>query len=226
MSKFRDMNDQYKPREKFKLVGESQLSDVELLAIILQSGTKQESVMSLSQKLIEKYDGLSNLLSAEYAELIQNKGIGDAKALKIIATASIAKRIDNKIAINSNVIDSPRTVYQLCSDIKDQLQENFVVLFLDNKSKLIEKKILYTGTSNEITISPKEIFTEAIKKRSHAIIIVHNHPSGDKTPSIQDIESTKKIIEIGKLVGISLLDHIIITHSQYLSIRQENSSIF
>lgn len=226
MSEFSKMKDEFKPREKFKIQGDTALSDAELLAIIIQSGNKHDSVMTLSQKMIEKYNGLSNIFELEYAELIDNYGIGDAKALKIRAIAVICSRLEKKDKDTREQVVTPNSAFCLCSDFRYSEQEHFAILFLDNKSRLIERKILYKGTSTEITISPKEIFTEAIKKRSHAIIMIHNHPSGDTTPSYEDIATTIKIIDIGRLVGISVVDHIIVTADKYLSIRQEKKEIF
>lgn len=226
MSKFRDLNNETKPREKCKLSGSNTLNETELLAIILQSGTKKESVMMLSQKLIEKYNGLEGILNATYGELIKNSGIGEAKALKIRAIGEVCKKVNSNNVIVNSQFSTPKQVYELCQDISNSMQEHFVLICLDNKTRLIERKVLYTGTSYEISISPKEIFTHAITNRSFAIIIVHNHPSGDLTPSGADIESTKKITEIGKLVGIQVLDHIIVSKNNYLSIRYENNDIF
>lgn len=226
MSKFSKLNSEDKPREKCKISGSNSLSETELLAIILQSGTKKESVMMLSQKLIEKYNGLEGIFNAEYGELIKNSGIGEAKALKIRAISEVCKKVNGSKVIVNEQFTTPKQVHELCRDISNSKQEHFVLICLDNKTRLIERKILYTETSYEISISPKEIFTHAITNRSYAIIIVHNHPSNDLTPSKADIESTKKIIEIGKLVGIQVLDHIIVSKTNYLSIRYENSDIF
>ncbi|MGL5021454.1 MAG: RadC family protein [Mycoplasmatales bacterium] len=226
MSKFSELDDNLKPREKLVAQKGEDLNETELLAIILQSGFKDKSVITLSQTLIEKYNGLSGVINSDIEELMTNNGVGIAKASKIKTIKLIQDKIENFIPSNGIKITQPEDVFQITKKIQKQAQENLVVICLDAKANLITNEIVYVGTVDEITIHPREIFNVALKKLSSNIIIVHNHPSGDPSPSAADICATKKILEISKIVGIRLIDHIIVTHNQYYSIRENCDIIF
>lgn len=226
MSDFAKMNNQLKPREKMYKLGAKTLSNAELLAIILQSGSKQESVVVLAQKIIEKHHGLTKLLASEIDQLIEVNGIGVAKASKIKAMAEIIWRINQEMILDTKSITNPSDVYELTKEYATKNQEHLIVLCLDGVTNLIYQEVIFVGTNNEILINPKEIFHIALKKLSHTIILVHNHPSGNPKPSKMDLESTKRLLKMSKLVGIDFLDHVIISRAQYCSLKENYAIIF
>lgn len=210
-----------KPREKLISMGVSSLSDIELLAIILRTGSKNISVFKLVIDLLESVGGFNNLSKTSYNELIKIKGIKSSKACIIIALFEIALRVKREDVANIKV-DNPKVVYDYFKDILiNKTQEHFYVLYLNNKNICIKESLIYIGTKNSSLIDPKDIFKEAYLNDASGIILVHNHPSGDNTPSNDDILTTNRIIKIGLLFGIKVIDHIIIG-SNYLSFKEEN----
>lgn len=205
-----------RPVERLKKLGSEYLSDEELLAIVLKTGTKEKSVKDLARLLISKTEGLNNIGKYSFEELKQIKGIGDKKASLIIAICEITKRINKKTDTKKIKLNSPEIVYNhFKSYFQEIKQEEFHCIFLDNAKNLIKTKMLFKGTINQSLIHPREIFKEAYKASASSIICVHNHPSGGTTPSLNDIEVTKKINELGKLFDIKLIDHIIIGDGYY-----------
>ena len=184
------------------------------------------NVIELSQKLIEKYNGLNNILELSYEELCQNNGIGKVKAIDVLVVRYIYENFLKNNYDKKTKIKDPEDVYHIVKYIEDKKQEHFILILLDNKSRVISVDNLYIGTINEISIHPREIFNLALKKLAYGIIVVHNHPSGDFRPSNADLESTKRLIDIGKLVGIKIMDHIIISKKGFYSIRQNCDIIF
>jgi len=226
MSNFKHLNSSLKPREKMKMYGIETLSDAEVLSIFLQSGNKKESVISLSQKLIEKYNGLNGVINTDYNDLIKNEGVGEVKALKIKAMKHLIYNLKDVKMEEKITIKGPDDVFINVKEICEKKQEHLVLFCIDNKSRLILKKTIFVGTIDEISIHPREIFNEALKSLCHCIILVHNHPSGDVTPSEADLISTKKLVEISKLVGVQFLDHLIVGNNEYLSMREKTNNIF
>ena len=226
MSKFKLLSDNIKPREKFINYGGDKLNETELLALLLKSGTKEQNVMELAQKLIVKYNGLNNILELSYEELCENNGIGKVKAIDILVVRYIYENFLKNNYDKKTKIKDPKDVYEIVKYIAEKKQEHFILILLDNKSRVISVENVYIGTINEISIHPREIFNIAIKKLAYGIIVVHNHPSGDFRPSNADIESTKRLIDIGKLVGIKIMDHIIVSKKGFYSIRQNCDIIF
>jgi DNA repair protein RadC len=195
-------------------MGVESLSNEELLAIILRTGTKEMSVFKLVIELLETTNGLYNLSNMSYNDLIKIKGIKQSKACIILALFEIAKRANNKPIVMTK-FKEPETVYNYFSFLKNKKQEYFYVLYLNNKNVIIKEKLLYIGTIKSSLIDPKDIFKEAYLCDASGIIMVHNHPSLDETPSKEDIIMTKRISEIGLLFGINVLDHIIIGKNYY-----------
>lgn len=205
------------PREKLQEHGVFSLSDDELLAIILGTGGKNEDVFSLSKRILKNINSVSELRNLEYEELIRIKGIKKAKATKIIASIELAKRIfkyhPNEVLINS----STDTYEFLKYDFIGKTQEEFVVLYLDKKMKLIKKKMFALGNGNMIAIDVKEIMRYALKYNAECLIVVHNHPSNTLKPSEADIECTIKIDNACQLLDLVLIDHVIIGQDGYYS---------
>jgi DNA repair protein RadC len=219
--KIKDFPKEGRPRERFLNLGPGALSDAELLAIILRTGTKNENVIDVSNRLINEY-GLDKLFSCSLEELTKIKGIGPAKAMQIMTIKELAKR--NALAINNiKKITSAKDVFNLMKDkLKDQSQENFIALHLNSKLMVLKEEAISKGILDASIVHPREVFRNAIKSSSHSIIIIHNHPSGDPTPSQEDLDVTRTLIEAGDLLGIKVLDHVIIGSDKYWSWKESS----
>ena len=213
----KDMDINIRPRERLKKIGVSSLANDELLAIILRCGTKSKNVKELSLDIINKIGNINNLENATLEELKSINGVGEAKAISLLAAIELGKRVLKK-DISSVVINNNRIVYDLLKyDFVNAYQEKFLALFLDTKNKLIAIEELFKGTISESTIHPREIFKLATKHSAYSIVVVHNHPSGNSNPSKADIELTSKLMECGKLLSIPVIDHVIIGYNNYYS---------
>ena len=210
--KIKELSESDRPRERLSKVGVSNLSDSEVLALVLQMGSKKESVIELSNKMISLF-GLLNLSNATLPELKQINGIGDAKAMKIIAMFEINKRVNklNRIKNTKKITMSCDVNEIFYEELKDEKQENVFLLCLDNSNSIISSSLLFKGTLNESVIHPREIFKEAVRSSANSIILVHNHPSNNKNPSPEDIKITSVLNNAGEMMGIKLLDHVIIS---------------
>jgi len=195
-------------------LGPSALSDAELLAIILKTGNKGENAIDMSNRLFSRH-GLGKLSGCSLAELQEINGIGNAKACQIMALFELGRR-QSRANVLSKPLNSPKDVFDYLSPRMSHLeQEHFVVLLLDSKNRVKKEETVFIGTLNSSSVHPREIFKSAIKESANAIIVAHNHPSGDPTPSEDDRRTTKKLMEIGKMMGVNLVDHIIIGKEQY-----------
>lgn len=217
--RIKDISKENRPRERFQKFGPNALSDAELLAIILQKGSKQENVIDMSNRLISKY-GIDKLSDLSLKELQEIKGIGPAKALQIKALFEFSKR-HNLYKINENPIKSAKDVFEYASQrLLGKNKEYFMILLLDSKNRIIKDEIVSIGTLNASLIHPREVFKSAIKESANSIILVHNHPSGDPSPSKEDEEITKRIFDAGELLNIKVLDHVIIGNEKYHSFKE------
>ncbi|MEG0569943.1 MAG: DNA repair protein RadC [Erysipelotrichales bacterium] len=207
------------PREKALCHGIETLSNVELLALILRTGNKSESVLELSRRLLYEVGGMDQLSRVNYAFLISLKGIKTAKAIEILSIIEIAKRLKASEFIEEPLL-APDTIYQR---VKDELmflkQEHFIVLCLDNKNRVLKKKTIFIGSINMSVVTPREVFKEAINVSSAKIVLCHNHPSGDALPSQEDIALTKQFEKLGEMMAIDVVDHIIVGWNQYFSVK-------
>ena len=219
--KINELIKEEKPREKLKRLGVKYLSDSELLSIILRTGNKNEAVNELSSRVLKEIGGVKYLKDMTINSLCKINGIKLSKASIILASFELARRcLEVKDTLKLN---DPLKIYEyIRSDYINIVQEKFTILLFDNKFNLINKKELYLGTDKEINISPREIFREALKESATKIVLVHNHPSGDVTPSKKDCEVTKLITDAGKLMDIEVEDHLIIGDNKYFSYK--NSS--
>ncbi|MGO5052330.1 RadC family protein [Lachnospiraceae bacterium LCP25S3_G4] len=210
-----------RPYEKCEQHGVGSLTDVELLAILLRTGTKGENVLELSRHILSPkhmFDGLLNLHHWTLEELVEIKGMGKIKAIQILCISELAKRLSKACAYKGLNFTTPSTIANYyMEDLRHQKQEQMKLLMLNTKSRLIGESNISKGTVNASLITPRELFIEALKKNAVSIILLHNHPSGDPTPSREDILVTKRIQEAGNLIGIDLLDHIIIGNNCYIS---------
>lgn len=218
----RDLPDQERPREKLLHYGPGRLSNSELLAILLGSGTKSLSAVRLAEQLLTKFSSLRALANASHEELMSLKGIGLAKAGVIIAAFELAKRLSDAALEVREVISSPQDAADLVlSDLFLEDKEHFVIIMLNTKNRVIGKKTISIGHLNGSLVHPREMFKEVIRRSSAAVILVHNHPSGDPTPSKDDLDVTKRLVEAGQLLGIQVLDHIIVGHNCYVSFHEQ-----
>lgn len=209
------------PREKAIINGINSLSDNELLALILKTGTKTMNVFELSNYILNTYHNFNELINCCYEDLIKISGIKKAKAIEILAIMEIAKRIQKGKINKLTIINKADDVYNYFSILlREEKQEVFMVIFLNIKSHIIKYEKLFVGGVNTSIIDSNLIFKKALTCGACKIICVHNHPSGDPTPSAQDILITKKIIKIGEVVGIQVLDHIIIGKEKYISLKK------
>jgi DNA repair protein RadC len=217
-----DIQKENRPRERFLKLGPQSLSDAELLAIILRTGTRGkkgqlgENVIDMSNRLISQF-GLDKLFNCSLKELQEINGIGPSKAMQLLSIAELNKRIS---LIKNNIINisCAKDVFLLLRDkLKDEKQENFIVILLNNKNKIIKEEYISKGVLDAAIIDPREIFKPAIRNSASRLIIVHNHPSGDPSPSEEDEEITKAVVEAGELLQIQVLDHVIIGKESYWS---------
>lgn len=212
-----------RPREKLIKHGASSLSDSELLAIVINIGTKKTSAVDVAKKLIQEYKSIKNIASLSVADLKQkkNKGIGTAKAVMIVATFELARRLKEKEIKNDEPIRSPDDVKERFGPkIRDMKQEVFMVITLSSSNKVIQDRIITKGLLNSSLTHPREVFREAILENAASVILLHNHPSGNLEPSREDISITKQIVEAGKIIGISVHDHIIIAGDGFTSMME------
>src|SRR3989339_20206 len=216
-----DIPEENRPRERLLKRGVEALSDSELLAIILRTGTKGESVIDMSNRLISEY-GLENLYQCTLKEIQKIKGMGEAKAMQILAISelnkrqSLAKKAIRKITCAKDVFD----LYH--ERLKDKKQEHFIVLMLDTKNNIILEETIFIGTLDATLVHPREIFKPAIKNSASKIILVHNHPGGDPNPSNDDINTFEKLIQASQLLNLSLIDQVIIGRDSYWSLKEKN----
>lgn len=207
------------PRERLIRLGAKVLTNYELLAILLRTGTKEMDVITLAKELLNKFS-LVELKNISVEELMMTLGIKTAKATTIIASLELGSRLFNtdKTLVK---IEETNDVYNLVKqELKDLNQEHLLVIYLNTNKEVIKKEVKYIGTFNQIILQPREIMSEAFKYNAPAIIMVHNHPSGNSTPSDADHIATQKMFEIANIVGIQIFDHVIIGKNEYYSIKQ------
>ena len=200
----------------------SSLSDIELLAVVIGTGTKQNGAVDLASKMYTTFRGLAGIHGAGMREIASLPGIGLTKAVRVQSALELGKRILG-IQQESIIIDSPAKVWQLIlADVAGLKQEVFRVLVLNNKNNLIKNSVISVGTISETIVHPREIYRDAIRESGSSIIIVHNHPSGVLTPSKEDLDVTKRIADAGKIIGIKLIDHVIVSERSFLSMKEDN----
>lgn len=219
--KIKEMSTNERPIEKMVLYGKETLSNSELIAILLKTGTTKLSSLQLAERVInQNADGLRNLANITLEELMDIDGIGQAKAATVVAAVELGKRISASEAIQRGKISCVEDVVDIFMErLRYLKKEMFEVLLLDTKGNIISSENISIGDLCSSVVHPRETFKSAIKKSAAAIIFVHNHPSGDPTPSNEDISITKRLIEAGNILGISVLDHIIIGDGVFVSMK-------
>ena len=207
-----------RPRERLINNGQESLSDEELLALILKTGYKNMSAKDLAAYILSIFGGIENLKNIDYHEIKRIKGLGPAKACSIVALAELNRRMNRKIISLTGIkINTPQKVFEFYKNKINSMQEHVYCIYLDSHKKIIKQQLLFIGTVNYSMIHPRDIFKEAYLLNASSIICVHNHPTGDVTPSKNDINITVRLKEIGNLLGIPLIDHIIVGTDKYYS---------
>ena len=216
----RDLNQHEKPREKLAKLGAANLTDVELIALLLRSGGKGISALDLGRELLNSFQGLAGLAVVDLQQVTQFKFVGFAKAASLIAAIEIGARI-NREQIEKNVFaKKPEDIVNLLKpDLYKKQKEHLYLISINSRSRVIAKDLLSIGTVSETLLSPREIFKQAFLRNATSIVLAHNHPSNDPTPSTEDIDITLKVCNSAAEVDLLLLDHIIIAENSFMSMK-------
>jgi len=213
-----------RPRERLMRHGPESMSTAEILAAILGSGTKGKNVLDLAQEIVVRFGTLERLSEATVPELQQIHGLGQVKAIQLKAALSLGVRLKRETVGAKYHIDHPVHAYHLVKDqLENEKREVFLVILLDSKGCVIRDEVISIGTLSSSLVHPREVFYPAIRHKAASIILVHNHPSGDPTPSPQDFEVTETLVEVGGVVGIPVHDHIVVGKGSYCSLRQKGA---
>jgi DNA repair protein RadC len=217
----RDTPEHERPRERLIKFGPGNLSEVELLAIIISRGTRGMPVRQIAERLINQFHSVAEVGRATVEELMLMPGIGKAKACQIVAAFELARRSDDTPCVKERAdVSDPKEVARLArSNVKEWRKECFFTLFLDSRNRLIGQTEVSVGCLDTTLAHPREVFEKAIRAGAASIIVVHNHPSGDPTPSDDDVRLTRRLVEAGKILGIRLLDHVIVCKDSHYSFR-------
>ena len=200
-----------RPRERLREYGPRYLNNAELVAILMRTGIAGENAISLAMRILTEFEGLAGLARAEYAELCDQRGLSDAKTCEIMAALELGRRIASLAPEERAQISCPQDAANLVSAEMELLaQENLIVLLLNTRNQVIARRTIYIGTVNSSAVRPAEVLRPAVRMNAPSIIMVHNHPSGDPTPSPEDVAITRDLVAAGKLMGIELLDHLVI----------------
>lgn len=214
----RDLPRHERPREKMLRYGPDVLSDAELLALVFRTGTRECGALALANQVLSR-SGKEGLLSADPQELAALKGVGPAKACELCACVELGRRLFQGKKTELRRILSPRDVFEELKDIRSSRKEHFVVFFLDARNQQIRREIISVGTVNASLVHPREVFEPAVRHTAVQVIVAHNHPSGDKEPSAEDIDVNKRLVAAGALLGIQIIDHVIVTSCEFLSFK-------
>lgn len=221
MAKIKNLANHEMPREKLIEKGVSGLRNSELMAILLRTGVEGKDVLQVSKEILQKFP-TKKLLSLDFENLSKIKGIGPAKACLLLAAFELTKRALEVEDNNLPTINSAKDAVAQLQELRTAKKEHFVALYLNARNQLIHKEVISIGTLNASLIHPREVFKPAIENLVASIIIAHNHPSGDAEPSNDDLEVTKRLQEAGKILGIEVIDHVIVTKNAYYSFKEKS----
>ncbi len=225
--KIDDLQDSDKPRERMAAVGVQALSNAELLAVLLNSGTRDLSAIDLGSKLLNDFGGFKGLHRADLSSLMEVKGVGLAKATRIKAAVEVSYRLSKERDDQPVLIKTPEDIYEVVGfEMKSLSQEELWLLMLNSRNRFLGKVKLYKGSQDATTVRVGEIFKEAVRKNVYAIALVHNHPSGNPTESPEDVNMTRAVIEAGRILDIRLLDHLIVAGDNFTSIRRNHPDLW
>lgn len=217
----KEINVNHRPMEKMQRFGIQSLSNSELLAILIGSGTREKNAISLSNEILLNFDSGQSLSKTSIEQLMEIKGVGLSKATKILAGLELGKRLSILEKRENITIDSPKSIADyLFVHYSEASKEEFCAILLDTKNKIIMIETISVGTLNKTLVHPREVFRTAILRGANSIIFSHNHPSGDPTPSPEDISITEQLIVAGEHIGIKVLDHLVIGNNKYISLRE------
>lgn len=218
----KELPEEERPREKLRERGAQALGNSELLAILLRTGSHDESALRLAERLLEQQEGLAGLGAATKENLEQIRGIGEAKALTLIAAMELGRRIACLAPLERVVIRTPDDVAGLLMPrFRYEAKEHFLIVLLSTKNHVLKTPVISVGSLNASIVHPREVFREAINASAASIILVHNHPSGDASPSREDIELTRKLAQAGKILDIPVLDHVVLGDGNYISLKEK-----
>lgn len=220
MSKIKEIPDQERPREKGLKYGVEALSNRELLAVLIRSGTKNYSALEVADKLIQAGKGMRGIARLSTRQMAELPGISLVKALEIQSALEVSRRILQEDTEGRDVVKDPDSLYSwLRTSLGPRLQEEFLVVYLDHQNHILGSTSMFKGTDRTTLASPREVFQGALGANASAVMLVHNHPSGAALPSSADLKLTKRMINAGKIVGIDVMDHLIVTEGTCTSIR-------
>ncbi len=220
--RIKELPEDMRPRERLIREGPEVLTTVELLAVLLRTGTSSLSALDLATLLLKKNRGLLGLAESSVEELCSIKGIGPAKVAQLKAAVELGKRMAAEVSGPRQVIRTPVDVHNLLRErMRHYDREHFKAVFLNTKHHVITVETVSVGSLNSSLVHPRELFKNSIKRSAAALILAHNHPSGDPTPSIEDIEITRRLAEVGNIIGIQVLDHIIIGENGFVSLKEQ-----
>lgn len=217
----RELPIQDRPRERLASLGAGVLSTAELLAILLRTGVGGESALALATRLLARFSGVTGLARASLSQLVAERGIGTAKATQIKAALELGRRLTLATPVERPQIRSPADAAALLMPKMELLeQEHFWVIFLDTRNRVLGDESVYKGSLNQSQVRVGEVFREAVRRNCAAIIVSHNHPSGDPTPSPEDVAVTRDLVSAGQLLGVEVLDHLVIGQQRWVSLRE------
>jgi DNA repair protein RadC len=216
-----DLEESERPRERLLRLGPDKLSNAELLAILLRVGVQGASAVELGQSLLGRFKGLAGIHRAPVEELVEEKGVGPVKAVQIKAAIELGRRLNETAPNDLETINSPEQAAQLVRyQMQASEQEELRVLLLDTRNHLLDNVQVYRGSTSTAQVRPGDIFKHAVRKNATAIIVIHNHPSGDPTPSPDDVAVTRELVQAGELMGVKVLDHIVIGQGRHVSMKE------
>jgi DNA repair protein RadC len=216
-----------RPRERLFQLGPEALSDAELLALLLRTGSSGETALQISARLLAENAGLSGLARRDSQELLHCRGLGPAKAASLFASLEVGRRVAGRRLQQGTAIRDPADVFRhFHPRLRDARQECFLVLLLDGRHRLIREQLVSRGTLTASLVHPREVFRPALQASAAALLLVHNHPSGDPTPSPEDREVTRRLSRAGEILGIAVVDHVVVAERGYCSLREEAGDAF
>lgn len=221
----KEMPEEERPRERFKKYGVDALSNEELLSILLRTGTDHKSVRDLSMEILKTID-FHDLVNINFNRLKEIKGVGEVKAITILSAIELGKRVLSKKDFIYQIKTGDDVYYLVKDEMENQLQEKFLAIYLDTKRYVLDKKVIFIGTVNSSSVTPRDVFREGVKVNAAGMIIVHNHPAGSINPSYEDVYLTNEFIKLGKMLGICVIDHLIIGKEKFYSFRESNGDMF
>lgn len=219
MTKIKDLPKHKRPREKLSEKGAENLSDTELLAILIRTGRAGKSALDIAKDVLKKYP-LSKLLTTSVNDLLSIKGVESTKAITIKAALELGQRATGSFNDSLPILDSPKVIVAQLTDLRGKQKEYFMALYLNARNQMIYKETISVGTLTASLVHPQEVFEPAIRHFASSIVIAHNHPSNDHEPSEEDVKLTENLVRAGKILDIDLLDHIIITNKGYTSFKE------